>query len=431
MHGSRTVTRGFTLIELLVVIAIIAILAAILFPVFAKAREKARQSSCLNNQRQIAVAMLMYAQDHDEMMPDSSNVWPEINVDRNILMCPTKGKKVANAYVYNDGVSSLALGEIVSPESTVLTCDGQHSATSSPVTYDNVAYSGDDVDERHSEKLVATFVDGHVQVLDYPWEVRSGMVLHLDAASIQGIAADGYIDTWQDTSGKGNDMTAQRTDTWRPIYKANIVDGHAAVRIQGNRWFSQTAYGAFANKRFTPSNMASVTAITVAAPVAQTYGGTDWGGRLIHANSGPTIGTTDGFRMAMSNSSSGGWGGLGANSPAVTINWAYSNWSPLYFWPNGEFQVFGYMLDNENMKADAFWQWNGSRKAQSMATQTPGANGLMQTKYFKVGADYCNCGSHFSDDMDIAELRVYSPKLGGLERDAMINFLLTKYPSAK
>jgi prepilin-type N-terminal cleavage/methylation domain-containing protein len=85
--------RGFTLIELLVVIAIIAILAAILFPVFAKAREKARQSSCLNNQRQIAVAILMYAQDHDEVLPDESNVWPEINVDRNILMCPTKGKR--------------------------------------------------------------------------------------------------------------------------------------------------------------------------------------------------------------------------------------------------------------------------------------------------------------------------------------------------
>ena len=58
--------RGFTLIELLVVIAIIAILAAILFPVFARAREKARQSSCSSNLKQIATAMLMYAQDYDE-----------------------------------------------------------------------------------------------------------------------------------------------------------------------------------------------------------------------------------------------------------------------------------------------------------------------------------------------------------------------------
>ncbi len=58
--------KGFTLIELLVVIAIIAILAAILFPVFAKAREKAQQTSCLSNQKQIALALLMYAQDYDE-----------------------------------------------------------------------------------------------------------------------------------------------------------------------------------------------------------------------------------------------------------------------------------------------------------------------------------------------------------------------------
>jgi len=61
--------RGFTLIELLVVIAIIAILAAILFPVFAQAREKARQSACLSNNKQISTAVMQYTQDFDEKMP--------------------------------------------------------------------------------------------------------------------------------------------------------------------------------------------------------------------------------------------------------------------------------------------------------------------------------------------------------------------------
>lgn len=96
----RRYPRGFTLIELLVVIAIIAILAAILFPVFAQAREKARSASCVSNLKQMSTAVLMYAQDFDEIYPigvqdDWNMSWP-VKVQpyvKNIgvFRCPSDG----------------------------------------------------------------------------------------------------------------------------------------------------------------------------------------------------------------------------------------------------------------------------------------------------------------------------------------------------
>src|SRR5579872_3193597 len=69
IRSPRRLKSGFTLIEMLVVIAIIAILTAILFPVFAQAREAARKTSCLSNMKQVGLATLLYVQDYDETFP--------------------------------------------------------------------------------------------------------------------------------------------------------------------------------------------------------------------------------------------------------------------------------------------------------------------------------------------------------------------------
>ncbi len=177
MSISSKPERGFTLIELLVVIAIIAILAAILFPVFAKAREKARQTACLNNQRQIATALLMFAQDHDELMPSAQTIWGDINLDKGVLICPTAGTKIKNAYLYNGGshLSGQALGTYQTPTDVLLTADG---VTNDLQSCDNgsgtadVVVVGDPqrlftkyIDPRHGGKIIASFMDGHVSIL--------------------------------------------------------------------------------------------------------------------------------------------------------------------------------------------------------------------------------------------------------------------------
>jgi len=112
--------KAFTLIELLVVIAIIAILAAILFPVFAQAREKARQTSCLSNTKQLGLGFMMYTQDYDEMFPASgghlggtpSGAWAYSSAGFYNLVMPAEWPNVQDA---RQQASIVAWGNVTQP----------------------------------------------------------------------------------------------------------------------------------------------------------------------------------------------------------------------------------------------------------------------------------------------------------------------------
>ena len=185
--------EGFTLIELLVVIAIIAILAAILFPVFAKAREKARQSSCLSNLKQLGLGVLSYAQDYDERLPMAvagsaapfyifTEVIDPYLKNTQIWQCPSKKDSVvltnlgkANVGYSVDvgtqmpsgsatgrlfgapaaGTSSCSLGTVDQPSQTAMMCDAVGTV---PVALLPLSIN---VDPRHNEGCNYIYVDGH------------------------------------------------------------------------------------------------------------------------------------------------------------------------------------------------------------------------------------------------------------------------------
>lgn len=153
LFPARPRRAGFTLLELLVVIAIIAILAAILFPVFSKVREQARMTTCLANERQLAIAVLMFAQDHEESLPAGDwqgAIVPYLGADRKLFQCLST--RATPSYGITEQLAGAALGDVRSPVKTVLI--GETNATWfscwHPLRYP------------HLNGFNWAFVDGHV-----------------------------------------------------------------------------------------------------------------------------------------------------------------------------------------------------------------------------------------------------------------------------
>ncbi|MBI3921299.1 MAG: prepilin-type N-terminal cleavage/methylation domain-containing protein [Armatimonadetes bacterium] len=191
--------QGFTLIELLVVIAIIAILAAILFPVFARAREKARQASCASNLKQLAMASRMYGSDYDQCVTPSdvfsdpnyyifTNLLQPYIKNTQVFLCPSKGNQswtgssgtggpgaypcvqsftVLSNYTVNYCVSK-GYGNTVSdsqlnrPSETVEYADGL-CPNAQPTNAATTCFGIDAT--RHNQGCNCSFYDGHVKWL--------------------------------------------------------------------------------------------------------------------------------------------------------------------------------------------------------------------------------------------------------------------------
>lgn len=185
--------RGFTLIELLVVIAIIAVLAAILFPVFAQAREKARASTCLNNERQLMAAVMLYVQDNNETLMPTTNLWSSYIANAttsNIFDCAskngTKGSGSSPKYGFNPNILGQALGDLKSPAITIALADIKDGGSKLTPPYTLSYATGDyNIDLRHSNGANLAFLDGHTGYMTVPTNASCSSTITAMGAQIQ------------------------------------------------------------------------------------------------------------------------------------------------------------------------------------------------------------------------------------------------------
>ena len=239
-------SQAFTLIELLVVIAIIAILAAVLFPVFATAREKARQTTCTSNAKQIMIAVLQYNQDYDEMYPPNYTYsgsmpltyWFQLLMpyvkSQGIFLCPSDTNPVAQAAVsysvsYMDNIVLGGNGnpnnvlvapyypvpKVVSTSTTVYMCEGGAQAGTGVGSANNTTTD------------TSTVKEGAYILQDpaNPWSQCSVSGVACAASSASNAVA------WAGPAARHNKMAV-----------VGFADGHAKALLPSLWYYNNTPY---------------------------------------------------------------------------------------------------------------------------------------------------------------------------------------------
>lgn len=240
--SSYRARRGFTLIELLVVIAIIAILAAILFPVFSRAREKARQAKCMSNQRQCAMGVVMFAQENDETLPNANTWKSAIGGADKVFKCPNTK---SNGYVFNAALSDKALGLFPRAVETVVTADGEHSSGTQVTWADGLTawYSASaNVDANSSNEVLSwaprlkpSYENGlDANKADICFDPEKDIQLRHDGKTIVSYL-DGHVELVAaiPPSGQPMNQIAEANST-APTFVAAGVGGKPSIRFTGD-----------------------------------------------------------------------------------------------------------------------------------------------------------------------------------------------------
>jgi len=223
-------SRGFTLIELLVVIGIIAILAAILFPVLARARQKAREIACVSNLRQMTLAATMYADEQQRYL--DADTWAikiamYANNNNKILHCPADGNKENCSYVYSgllvdSAGKGIATENVLDPASVGIFTDG----TSAPVSQATCTLHGSPpgaIQSRHG--VVIAYLDSHVENHGDVSITDLNDINNPVAAAFYHAAGYGWVNNPSAkvppaTTGIGGPITIGGSTTCQPIWEA-------------------------------------------------------------------------------------------------------------------------------------------------------------------------------------------------------------------